>query len=412
MIGWLQLTDAQRKAVIDEAEQLSGITAKAIEKDWWVTLTLKTLFQSEYRQYMVFKGGTSLSKCWNLIARFSEDIDIALDPQAFGMDYLENPSKAYVKRLKRAGCAFTSNELKAEIERQLQAMGLQDGVVTIEAEPIPEQMPDTDPQVLFLRYPSLYEPNGYIIDSVKIEVSVRSMRVPFTTIIIQSLLHSINPKSAYTELPFPVEVVEARKTFLEKIFLLHEEFGRPDKTRIRTERMSRHLYDLFKMMNSEIADAALADHALYKALIQHREWYSNISWVDYASLSHETVSFLPVDSVIEDYHKDYLTMQEAMIYENAALFEEIIFQLKLLQGRIRMKHEHKTLDEVIIKAKASLKTWEKFDKVDGALYSTVVSFLSDPYLPSSPENKSVNYNVQFSYKNNQLIFENINIPVQ
>ena len=71
MTGWLKLTDSQRKATIDEAEQISGISAKAIEKDWWVTLALKALFQSAYAEYMIFKGGTSLSKCWKLIARFS-----------------------------------------------------------------------------------------------------------------------------------------------------------------------------------------------------------------------------------------------------------------------------------------------------------------------------------------------------
>lgn len=71
MIGWLKLTDVQRKATIDQAEQISGIAAKAIEKDWWVTLTLKALFQSSLARYMVFKGGTSLSKGWNLISRFS-----------------------------------------------------------------------------------------------------------------------------------------------------------------------------------------------------------------------------------------------------------------------------------------------------------------------------------------------------
>ena len=71
MISWLQLSDEQRKAVIDEAELLSNITAKVIEKDWWVTLTLKALFQSAYHKHIDFKGGTSLSKGWNLISRFS-----------------------------------------------------------------------------------------------------------------------------------------------------------------------------------------------------------------------------------------------------------------------------------------------------------------------------------------------------
>ena len=92
MTGWLKLTDEQRKATIDQAEQMSGIGAKALEKDWWVTLTLKALFLSAYSQYMIFKGGTSLSKCWKLIARFSEDIDIALAPEAFCMEYVENPT--------------------------------------------------------------------------------------------------------------------------------------------------------------------------------------------------------------------------------------------------------------------------------------------------------------------------------
>ena len=92
MTGWLKLTDEQRRLTVEQAFIRSGINAKAIEKDWWVTLTLKALFKSVYAGFLVFKGGTSLSKCWKLIERFSEDIDIALDPEAFGMHYEENPS--------------------------------------------------------------------------------------------------------------------------------------------------------------------------------------------------------------------------------------------------------------------------------------------------------------------------------
>lgn len=85
MIAWLKLTNEQRKATLDQAEQNSGIPAKVIEKDWWVTLTLKALFEGPFAAHMTFKGGTSLSKGWDLIERFSEDIDIALAPEAFGM---------------------------------------------------------------------------------------------------------------------------------------------------------------------------------------------------------------------------------------------------------------------------------------------------------------------------------------
>lgn len=88
MIAWLSLNDEQRRITLEQASIESGIQPKAIEKDWWVTLSLKALFSSEYGRYCIFKGGTSLSKGWKLIQRFSEDIDIALDPEAFGMEYI------------------------------------------------------------------------------------------------------------------------------------------------------------------------------------------------------------------------------------------------------------------------------------------------------------------------------------
>src|SRR5271166_5840202 len=98
----------------------------------------------------------------------------------------------------------------------------------------------------------------------------------------------------------------------------------------------------------------------------------------FASLSHETVSFIPVMDVFEDYRNDYLTMQEEMIYEEAASFDEVISQLKLLQGRIRLKHEHKTLDEIIAQAILNLETWVKFDRINGATYSSPVTYRKDP----------------------------------
>jgi hypothetical protein len=342
MIGWLQLTEEQRKAVIDEAEQLGGIAAKAIEKDWWVTLVLKALFQSAYKDFMVFKGGTSLSKGWDLIARFSEDIDIALDPKAFNMDYRDDPSKSFVEKLKREGCAFTSNELRTELDAQLSALGIPAGTVTVAAADIPEKFPDTDPQTLFIRYRSLYDTNAYLSDEVKVEVSVRSARMPFTRQPLQSLLNKINPKPFYNETTFEVDIMEPRKTFIEKIFLLHEEFGKPDPARIRSQRMSRHLYDIHKMSTTPVLNEVLSDLELFERLLQHREWYSRISWVNYKEMIHTKIAFIPVEAVINDYRNDYEAMIEQMIYEkNPHSFDKIISDLKILQERIRSKKTHK-----------------------------------------------------------------------
>lgn len=408
MIGWLQLTDEQRRTVIGEAEQNSGIPANVIEKDWWVTLTLKALFQSQYSQHMVFKGGTSLSKGWDLIARFSEDIDIALDPAAFGMAYTENPTRGFVNQLKRAGCDFTTNQLRTELENQFRALGVPDGILTIEAEPVPAQRPDTDPQTLYVNYNSLYPRNEYVEPRVKIEVSVRSLSVPSRQAEMQTILNKYHPLMVYGETPFSVETVEPRKTFLEKIFLLHEEFSKPDVARIRTERMSRHLYDLGKIMQTDVLAQALSDHALYEELIQHREWYSKITGVDYATHSHNTVSFIPPDAVIEQYRSDYQTMLEEMIYEEEALaFDALIAQLKILQGKVRLKNQPIALEEVFEKAVDQIKQSDSYDAGQDAIHITSVVYLSDPYKAAGPDNQSITLQVTVLYSNGQFMLESI-----
>jgi hypothetical protein len=120
------------------------------------------------------------------------------------MAYVENPKNKYVNDLKRKGCDFTSNLLRGELNAQFAVLGVPDGMILIEAEPVPETRPDTDPQTLHIKYPSLYEPNPYIADEVKIEVSVRSLQVPFTGRSILSILSEVFPNLAYKEAPFNV----------------------------------------------------------------------------------------------------------------------------------------------------------------------------------------------------------------
>lgn len=336
MIDWLKLSEEQRKISLQQAARIAGLTQiKAVEKDWWVTLSLKALFNSKYSGHMLFKGGTSLSKCWKLIERFSEDIDIALAAEAFGLTNQENPSKTFVEKLRKKGCEFTSNELKKDLEFQFIALGVPEGMISIEAAPINPKMPDTDPQTLYVKYPSLFDVNPYLAEQVKIEVSVRSMKEPFSKSKIQSILNEYFPNPAYNETPFDVVAVEAHRTFLEKAFLLHEEFLRPDKMKIRSERMSRHLYDLERMMDNAAGADALSDDELYSAIIRHRENYARLSWVDYTTLLRDKVSFLPPKEFIESYRKDYEVMKEQMIYGATPAFDELIERLNTLLKRFR-----------------------------------------------------------------------------
>lgn len=408
MTGWLQLSDEQRRTTLAEAEANSGISAKAIEKDWWVTLTLKALFQSAFKEHLIFKGGTSLSKCWKIISRFSEDIDLALAPEAFEMSYEETPSKRYVKRLKRAGCQFTSQQLKEELEKMILALGVPENTVTVAAETVREDMPDTDPQVIYVRYPSLFDPLAYIADEVKIEVSVRSLKTPFTTKEVQSLLNEYFPNPAYEETPFPVLAVEARKTFLEKAFLLHEEFQKPDRAKVRAERMSRHLYDLVSMMHTEIGTDALQDYQLYDHLVTHRKWYTCYTYLDYEQLGHQTIAFVPPDDILALYRDDYEVMRQEMIYGQTMEFEELINDLKLLQGRFRMKMEPRSLDDVIQDARTRIPAALAMQP-NASQVHILQSYTADAYQPLGGKNNHAQYAVSFSRQDDQWHFEAIEV---
>jgi hypothetical protein len=335
MTGWLKLTDDQRRTSLAQAGIKSGIIPKALEKDWWVTLTLKALFQTPYADSLIFKGGTTLSKCWKLINRFSEDIDIAMSPSLFNMTYEATPGSSYLSRLKRNGCLFTTHELSKALLEQFEALGVPAKMITIEAGEIPLDRRDKDPQELFIKYPSLYAPNPYLADEVKIEVSVRSKLEPYTSVPIRSLLDEYFPNKAYAEEPFKVLAVEPRKTFLEKAFLLHEQFHRGETTIIKTERMSRHFHDLSMMMDTSVYEEALADKELYAAIIEHRRYYNKMRGIDYDLLNTPYINFFPPDDMVEGYKADYQAMLDNMIYGNAPDKDQLFLKIAALVQKFR-----------------------------------------------------------------------------
>jgi len=333
MTEWLNLTDAERLISIQQASIKSGIATNAIEKDWWVTLVLKALFQSEFAPHLSFKGGTSLSKGWHLIERFSEDIDVAIERSFLGFE--EELTKAGVKKLKRTACAFTSTHLKAALEKELTNLGVPTGIVAVTADPIRPDLPDTDPQTLRISYGSLLDPVPYIADSVKLEVSARSLNEPAVELPIQSLLGEYMPGFPWSGESFLVHAVEPKRTFLEKIFLLHEEFLRP-LDRIVYERMSRHLYDIERLMGTEHAEAALSDYAYYNAIVEHRRHFIFKTGVDYDTHHPTTISFIPPEGILPAFEHDYALMREQMIYdENSRDFAAIFARLNNLLERVR-----------------------------------------------------------------------------
>lgn len=140
---------------------------------------------------------------------------------------------------------------------------------------------------------------------------------------IQSIVGSYFPELSFSDSPVSINTVIPKRTFLEKAFLIHEEFQR-NTDDMRSERMSRHLYDLEKMMDTEHGLEALKDKDLYKSIIQHRSIFTKLKEVDYTTHLPESIDFVPPDSILAYNKKDYNRMQESMIYGESLPFEAVI----------------------------------------------------------------------------------------
>ncbi|HEU0228274.1 MAG TPA: nucleotidyl transferase AbiEii/AbiGii toxin family protein [Arachidicoccus soli] len=328
MTEWLSLTDAQRRTSLEQTQIRSGIIPKAIEKDWWVTLVLKVLFELPIAQYCIFKGGTSLSKGWHLINRLSEDIDVALSLEAFGMEYKQAPSHTYVKDVKRKGCLFVTQTIKELLEKRLGEYDLHGKTIEVYAGAINPILPDKDPQEIFVKYISLYEPDEYLEDRVKIEFSTRSIKDPFEIVKVQSILSEYFQQLPYQEISFEVPVASPHKTFVEKMCLMHEKISIKEILKPDVERQSRHLYDLVQMAEKGVLDQVMEDVLLYNIIIDHRKNWIRLKDIDYNTLQPKIIAFVPAEDLMEAFRKDYDKMLEGMIYGDPPNFNEMITKLK------------------------------------------------------------------------------------
>ena len=237
---FIDLPAQDRLTLLSGVQIETGMSIQAIEKDWWVTEVLRAIFSLPYAMHASFKGGTSLSKCWKLIDRFSEDIDIAIDREFLG--FAGQLSKNQISdKLRRAACSFVRESMQNDLRYALLSAGIPESEFRIEVDITP--ITTTDPETIKLFYNSLVTDNQYIKPAVLIEIGGRSMTEPIELVSVNSFVYKAFPSAAFAQKDFEVRTVSVKRTFLEKICLLHEEFSKPSES-IRVNRMSRHLYDV------------------------------------------------------------------------------------------------------------------------------------------------------------------------
>ena len=317
MIDFVKYTPQQRIKALQLVAIKRGLPEVVIEKDWWVSNLLNIIFAMPAECKIIFKGGTSLSKAWKLIDRFSEDIDISVDPAYFGAS--ETPTKKQIKHLRKRSSLFVAEQFAEMLKQGLGKAGLSD-LCRMEVQPNGEgDGTYPEPRKISIHYNSLCENKvSYIRPTVLLEIGARAMIEPTETFVCKSMLaEDLNLQDIECT---AITTAAPQKTFIEKAFLLHELFSIP-REHLSANRRSRHLYDLERMMDKDFAIAAVKDDGLCAAIQHHRSVFTAVLGVDYSVDFRKNIILIPPDSIIKDWENDYKTMCTSMIYGDTLDFK-------------------------------------------------------------------------------------------
>lgn len=292
--SFLQLDAKEQSEIYRALASQLARSPVVLEKDVWVCWVLQTLFGMPDRLAMAFKGGTSLSKVFGVIARFSEDVDITLDYR--GLDgsidpFALNVSKTCLKKFSEDLKTFVGEYVYEVVTPHFKtALSNEFGERKFRIE-ITE-----DGEKFRLYYPTVLDtPGDYVGSSVLLEFGGRNITEPNSD-------HVIRPDIAdyLSTLEFPgptVSVLSAARTFWEKATLIHVECQR-NEFRNSAERLSRHCYDLAMLADSDIGEEALADRALLLDVIKHKKIFYNASYANYDACLIGELRLIPSDNVL------------------------------------------------------------------------------------------------------------------
>ncbi len=331
----LRLTPAQRSELYKAASQKLGIGEVILEKDFWVCWTLRELFALPgIGEHLIFKGGTSLSKIWRAIDRFSEDIDVSLSREWLGFTGEQSPERATSGKKQRERiedlAAACSRKIATEILPALHARAtatLGDKGWRIVVDP-------GDSQTMRFTYPS--EVGGaplaaYVRREVKIECGARSDDWPAEDKSIVAYVAELYPDSI-SDAVAPLRVLSIERTFWEKATILHAEAHR-DAAKATPQRFSRHYADLAALADHPSAEVALARDELRARVVAHKSVFFASAWAKYETAVPGTFRLIPPAPRLSSLEDDYRDMQE-MFFGRPPAWPGIVEKLRVLEARI------------------------------------------------------------------------------
>jgi len=322
------LSASQRRDLFRETAVKRAMNPAIVEKDFWVCWVLKHLFaDATFGERIIFKGGTSLSKVFGLIDRFSEDVDLILDWRLLGYGpgqqnpFPEFESAAqqdrFNKQFNEQAAAYIADTFVTELGRVFAACPQVRGVVD----------PD-DPQAVNIAYPAAFS-EDYLRPEVRLEIGPLASWIPSGRHIIQPYTAQAYP-GVFDEPECMVMAINAERTFWEKATILHQQAHRASPM---PPRYSRHYYDMYKLAGSNIKNAALLDSALLQDVVAFKQRFYPSRWARYEDAKPGTFKLIPAAERIAELRRDYRDM-EMMIFGDVPKFDDIADTLRHMEGEI------------------------------------------------------------------------------
>lgn len=323
-----RLSEKQRQELFQETASRMGIHPAVIEKDFWVCWVLNRIFQSALKKHLIFKGGTTLSKIFKIIERFSEDVDLILDWTLLG--YGEEDADPHASRSRTQQNRFNHevNERAAQyladslVPELRQHFGdLPDIALTID---------ESDPHTIDVSYPSAFSVH-YILPAIRLEIGPLAAWEPHSHHVIQAYAAECFPR-IFDQPKCDVIATSAERTFWEKATLLHQEANRPPN-KATPARYSRHYYDLGRLAESPIRERALDDLDLLQQVVSFKKRFYYSAWAKYEEARSGSFKVIPSDERLGQLQRDYSEM-EVMIFGEVPEFRAIVTTLRELEQEI------------------------------------------------------------------------------
>ena len=322
------IKEADRQALFHNTAAKMGLPDAIIEKDFWVCWMLDYLFhRSGWKDKIAFKGGTSLSKSYGLIERFSEDIDLILDWRVLGYS-IDEP---WEDRSNRQQEIFNeeANDRTEKFLNEVFVPAVKSDLLS-ELKDVDCYVDNNDPQTVIFAYSNSFSETS-ILPVICLEIGALAAWTPA----------AVKPIKPYTAECYPhlfeqpqtgVLTVLPERTLWEKATILHREAYCPEGRSVPA-RYSRHFYDLYKMANSPIKDKALAGLELLDKVVAFKQKFYRCPWANYELAKVGTLRLLPPDYNLKAFEADYEHMQN-MLFGQKPTFAEILSGLAKLQNEV------------------------------------------------------------------------------